>query len=275
MPSCHSKYAVSLERCLRLDKVGVVCNHSRSWQTRAYGVRLSALCLPEGYVFVKFGTGIFHLEMMRGSRITTYAAPSELQPTWQVVDAAEERLGRLASRVAATLMGKHRPVYSPHLWAGDAVVVVNADRVRVTGRPLGMKLYQWHTGYIGHLKSVPQQQMLATNPERVIRLAVRGMLPRNRLGRRMLRRLRVYAGPEHPHEAQVRAGAGARPRTRALGRGRRREGVAEGTAGGQPAARDAPLRPADRSPQKRRSSRPPTQGRGAGRSTRPRQAEGA
>ena len=91
-----------------------------------------------------------------------------------------------------------------------------------------MKLYQWHTGYIGHLKSVPQQQMLATNPERVIRLAVRGMLPRNRLGRRMLRRLRVYAGPEHPHEAQVRAGAGARPRTRALGRGRRREGVAEG-----------------------------------------------
>ena len=125
-----------------------------------------------------------------------------------MVDADGERLGRLASRVAGVLQGKHRPDYSRHLLGGDFVIVVNASKIGVSGNKREQKIYYRHTGYIGHLRQRTLEEMLDKFPERVIERAVKGMLPRNRLGRRMLRRLKVYAAGEHPHEAQVRAGMG-------------------------------------------------------------------
>ncbi len=127
----------------------------------------------------------------------------ELQANWHVLDADGQVLGRLASQIARLLMGKHKPTYAPHLPVGDYVVVVNAAKVRVTGRKLTDKVYYRHTGYMGGIRAVPLREMLAKHPERVIELAVRRMLPKNRLGRHLLGRLKVYAGPEHPHEAQV------------------------------------------------------------------------
>ncbi len=128
----------------------------------------------------------------------------ELVSHWHVVDAQGQVLGRLATQVARLLMGKHKPTYTPHLPVGDYVVVINAAKVRVTGKKPLQKVYRRHSGYMGGLKEVPLRDMLARHPERVIQLAVKRMLPQNRLGRYLLHRLKVYPGPQHPHEAQVK-----------------------------------------------------------------------
>lgn len=127
---------------------------------------------------------------------------SEIERDWYVVDARDRVLGRLASEVARILRGKHKPTYSPHLDTGDYVVVLNAAHVRLTGRKADQKTYFRHSGYMGGEKHIPFRRMLKTHPERVIELAVKGMLPKNKLGRRMYGKLRVYAGAEHPHESQ-------------------------------------------------------------------------
>lgn len=127
---------------------------------------------------------------------------TDVQREWYVVDATGQTLGRLATRVAHILRGKHKPTYSPSADAGDFVVVVNADKIHVTGRKMEQKLYHRFTGYPGGLRSTPLRDLLQKHPERVIEHAVRGMLPKNRLGRRMFKKLKVYAGPDHPHTAQ-------------------------------------------------------------------------
>jgi len=126
----------------------------------------------------------------------------ESERNWYVVDAEGVVLGRLASRVATILRGKHKRTFSPHLDVGDHVVVVNAQKVHLTGRKGRDKLYRTHSGYIGSLREVTADQMLHTHPERVIEWAVQGMLPKNRLGRAMAKKLKVYRGAEHPHQAQ-------------------------------------------------------------------------
>jgi large subunit ribosomal protein L13 len=133
---------------------------------------------------------------------TSIPSESEIQRCWFIVDADGQVLGRLASRVAAILRGKHKPDFVPHLDVGDHVVVVNAEKVHLTGRKLRDKVYRWHTGYIGGLREVNAETMLKSHPERVIEWAVQGMLPKNRLGRAMARKLKVYRGSEHPHRAQ-------------------------------------------------------------------------
>jgi len=121
---------------------------------------------------------------------------------WYVVDAEGQTLGRLAARIAPILKGKHKPTYTPHLDCGDFVIIVNADKVRVTGRKLDQKFYHHYSGYPSGLMSINLRDQLATHPERVLQAAVRGMLPKNKLGRRMIRKLKVYAGDSHPHKAQ-------------------------------------------------------------------------
>ncbi len=139
----------------------------------------------------------------------TYALrASEIDKQWRVFDAAEAPLGRLATRVADALRGKDKPTFSPHLDMGDFVIVVNAEKVRLTGQKAQQKEYYRHTGYLGGLKSTRLDQMLAKHPDRVIRAAVWGMIPKGRLGRAQIRHLKVYSGPDHPHEAQVNAGQG-------------------------------------------------------------------
>lgn len=127
---------------------------------------------------------------------------SESERKWFVVDAQDQVLGRLATRVATILRGKHKLTFSPHLDGGDHVIVVNAEKVHLTGRKLRDKMYRWHTGYIGALREVNAETMLRTHPERVIEWAVQGMLPKNRLGRAMAKKLKVYRGSAHPHQAQ-------------------------------------------------------------------------
>jgi large subunit ribosomal protein L13 len=127
---------------------------------------------------------------------------TEIERRWYVVDAEGKVLGRLASEIAKILRGKHKPMYTPHLDTGDNVVVVNAEKVRLTGNKVETKTYFRHTGYMGGAKLIPFRRMLEQHPERIIELAVKGMLPKNNLGRLMRRKLRVYAGSEHPHEAQ-------------------------------------------------------------------------
>jgi large subunit ribosomal protein L13 len=133
---------------------------------------------------------------------TWVPTPKDITRKWYVVDAEGKVLGRLATEVARVLRGKHKPIYTPFMDTGDHVIVVNAARVRLTGKKLDGKLYRWHTGYPGGLKSMTYRKFLATRPERVIEKAVRGMLPRTPLGRSMFGKLKVYAGPEHPHAAQ-------------------------------------------------------------------------
>ncbi len=133
----------------------------------------------------------------------TYSArQGEVARNWLLVDAEGQTLGRMASAIAARLRGKHKAEFTPHVDTGDFVVVINADKVRVTARKASDKLYHSHSGYPGGLKSVSFEQLLEKSPERVVRLAVRGMMPRNRLSRVMLKKLKVYAGGEHPHSAQ-------------------------------------------------------------------------
>ncbi|MGC8875529.1 50S ribosomal protein L13 [Thermus sp.] len=128
--------------------------------------------------------------------------PKEVEPRWVLIDAEGKTLGRLATQIATLLRGKHRPDWTPNLPMGDFVVVVNADKIRVTGKKLEQKIYTRYSGYPGGLKQIPLEKMLATHPERVLEHAVKGMLPKGPLGRRLFKRLKVYAGPTHPHQAQ-------------------------------------------------------------------------
>ena len=133
---------------------------------------------------------------------TFSAKPAEVTRDWLVVDASDKTLGRLASEIANRLRGKHKAIYTPHVDTGDYVVVVNAEKVRTTGNKLLGKTYYRHTGYPGGIKATTLQKMLETHPERVIESAVKGMMPKNPLGRAMFKKLKAYAGAEHPHTAQ-------------------------------------------------------------------------
>jgi len=128
--------------------------------------------------------------------------PQDVRHDWVVIDASGRTLGRLATEIARRLRGKHKPEFTPHVDTGDFVVVINADKVRVTGRKFTDKIYYRHSGYPGGIKATPFNRLQETHPERIIETAVKGMLPRNPLGRAMYRKLKVYAGPEHPHSAQ-------------------------------------------------------------------------
>jgi large subunit ribosomal protein L13 len=135
--------------------------------------------------------------------VRTYTTkPEDIKREWFVIDATGLTLGRLATQIASVLKGKHKPIYSPHMDTGDFVIVVNAHKVRVTGRKLDQKFYYRHSGYPGGLKEISLRDQLDRHPDRVIRFAVRGMLPKNRLGRQMMKKLKIYATPGHPHEAQ-------------------------------------------------------------------------
>lgn len=133
----------------------------------------------------------------------TYSAkPQDIRRQWHLIDAEGKTLGRLSTEIARRLRGKHKPEFTPHIDTGDYIVVINAEKVHVTGKKLSDKMYHHHTGYIGNLKSESLEQLLARKPEKVIQTAVKGMMPRGPLGRAMLRKLKVYAGAEHPHTAQ-------------------------------------------------------------------------
>ena len=135
--------------------------------------------------------------------MSTFTAKSEtVQRDWYVVDAEGKTLGRLAAALAYRLRGKHKPVFTPHVDTGDYLVVINAEKIAVTGKKLADKNYHRFTGHIGNLRTISLRDMLATHPERVIEIAVKGMLPKNPLGRAMFRKLKVYKGPNHPHAAQ-------------------------------------------------------------------------
>ena len=133
---------------------------------------------------------------------TVSAKPAEVRRDWYLVDAENKTLGRLATEIARRLRGKHKPIYTPHVDTGDYIVVINAEKIRVTGNKLQNKMYHHHTGYVGNLKSISLEKQLDKAPDRVITTAVRGMLPRSPLGRAMMKKLRVFAGPEHTHQAQ-------------------------------------------------------------------------
>ena len=134
--------------------------------------------------------------------MTVSAKPETVQQDWYIVDASGKTLGRLSSELARRLRGKHKPVFTPHVDTGDYIVVINAEKVAVTGKKLQDKMYYRFTGYIGNMKSENLSQALAAHPERVIETAVKGMLPKNPLGRAMFKKLKVYKGSEHPHSAQ-------------------------------------------------------------------------
>ena len=135
-------------------------------------------------------------------RTTFITKPLEVERKWYVVDAEGQTLGRLSTEIARVLRGKHKPIFSPNVDAGDYVIVVNADKIQVTGKKMSQKMYVRYTGYIGGRKETSLKDMLRTKPEYVIRHAVKGMLPKNNLGRQMLKKFHVYAGPEHKHQAQ-------------------------------------------------------------------------
>ena len=136
----------------------------------------------------------------------TYSTKApDIEREWRVIDASGKTLGRLATEVAVLLKGKHKPIYSPHLDVGDHVIVVNAALVKVTGDKLNQKTYYRHSQYPGGLKSTSLKRMMETHPTRVVEYAVKGMLPHNRLGAAMFRKLKVYPGPDHPHQGQVKA----------------------------------------------------------------------
>jgi len=140
---------------------------------------------------------------VQAHRTTQSTRPADVTRRWYVVDAEEQVLGRLATRVASILRGKHKATFTPHVDTGDFVIVINAEKVKLTGRKREQKTYYRHTGYVGHLKSITADKLLSgPHADRVVRSAVRGMLPKNSLGRQMERKLKVYAGPEHPHAAQ-------------------------------------------------------------------------
>ena len=133
---------------------------------------------------------------------TFFAKSHEVKRDWYVVDATNKTLGRLSTEIARRLKGKHKPEYTPHVDTGDYIVVVNAEKIRVTGNKMKDKMYHRYTGYVGNLKSMPLEKLMDEAPERALQFAVKGMLPRNPFGRQMFSKLRVFAGPEHSHEAQ-------------------------------------------------------------------------
>jgi large subunit ribosomal protein L13 len=133
---------------------------------------------------------------------TRFAKKNEIERKWYVVDAKDQVLGRLASRVATYLRGKHKPVFTPNSDTGDFIIVVNAEKVKLTGKKIEDKTYYWHTGYPGGIKSEKAKDRLKRKPELIVQKAVQGMLPKNRLGRAMFKKLKVYKGGEHPHDAQ-------------------------------------------------------------------------
>lgn len=148
-------------------------------------------------------------------RTRTYVAkPAELNPRWHLFDASQMPLGRLAVQIATILQGKHRPIYTSNINTGDFVVVVNSARVHTTGKKREQKTYNWHSGYQGGLRSVPMDKMLERRPNKVIEQAVWGMLPKTTMGRHMLKRMKIYPGPDHPHQAQI---TGYAPETKAPG----------------------------------------------------------
>ena len=130
------------------------------------------------------------------------AKPLEIERKWYVVDATDKTLGRLSTEIATILRGKHKPIYTPHVDTGDYIIVINAEKVKVTGKKYDQKMYRWHSGFMGGLKERTFSEVLEKNPERIIMKAVKGMIPKNSLGRQMLKKLKVYAGPEHNHAAQ-------------------------------------------------------------------------
>ncbi len=134
---------------------------------------------------------------------TLSAKPAEVRREWFLIDAENKTLGRLATEIARRLRGKHKTSYTPHVDTGDYIIVINAEKVRVTGNKMKNKMYYRHTGYIGNLKSISLEKLLDKAPERVIETAVKGMMPRNKLGRTMYKKLKVYAGTEHQHQAQA------------------------------------------------------------------------
>jgi large subunit ribosomal protein L13 len=133
---------------------------------------------------------------------TVSTKPADVRRDWYVVDAEGKTLGRLSTEIARRLRGKHKPEYTPHVDTGDYIIVINAEKVRVTGNKMQNKMYHHHTGYVGNLKSISLEKLLQKAPERVIETAVRGMMPKNKLGRAMFKKLRVYAGSDHQHTAQ-------------------------------------------------------------------------
>lgn len=130
------------------------------------------------------------------------AKTNEVERKWYVIDAEDKVLGRLSTEISTLLSGKHKPIYTPHVDTGDFVIIINADKVKLTGKKLEQKNHIYHTGHPGGLKKIPYKRMMAEKPEKVIELAVKGMLPKNRLGRQMIKKLKVYSGAEHKHEAQ-------------------------------------------------------------------------
>ncbi len=126
----------------------------------------------------------------------------DVKQQWYVVDAKDKILGRLASQVAMKLMGKHKPTYTPHVDTGDYIIIVNANKVKLTGSKWDKKIYYWYSGYIGGLKSLTARKLLDRHPEFLLKLAVKRMLPKNKLGRQMLKKMKIYAGADHPHKAQ-------------------------------------------------------------------------
>lgn len=131
------------------------------------------------------------------------AKPLEIERKWYVIDAEGQTLGRLATQVATILRGKNKPIYTPHVDTGDHVIIINAEKVVLTGKKLDQKKFRWHSGYLGGLKERSYREMMEKQPEKVFMHAVKGMLPKNSLGRQMLKKLRVYSGPEHDHHAQM------------------------------------------------------------------------
>ena len=133
---------------------------------------------------------------------TYMAKPAEVEHKWYVIDASGQTLGRISSEVASILRGKHKPTYTPHVDTGDFVIIINAEQVKLTGDKLNQKMYRYHTGYVGGLKEMDYRTLLQKKPEKAIETAVKGMLPHNRLGNKMYKKLKVYRGSEHPHQAQ-------------------------------------------------------------------------
>lgn len=177
--------------------------HKRSKRIFCFHVWHGCLAVKEHGGRIGTGKGFcFAMKGEYGIMKTFMASPSTINRKWYVVDATGYTLGRLASEIAKVLRGKNKPIFTPHMDTGDYVIVVNADKVKVTGKKLDQKIYYHHSGYVGGLKETTLREKLAKKPEEVIELAVKGMLPKGPLGRDMYKKLFVYAGPEHKHAAQ-------------------------------------------------------------------------
>jgi large subunit ribosomal protein L13 len=187
------------------EKARIVCNEiPRRVEFRAFR-RGGGAARPHRQVRAAGAVAFLNPDSIpNGQKImkTFSAKPEEVRRDWYVVDATNKTLGRLSTEIARRLKGKHKPEYTPHIDTGDYIIVVNADKIRVTGNKMRDKMYHRHTGYIGNLKSMSLEKLMEKSPESALQFAVKGMLPRNPLGRKMLSKLRVFAGPDHKHEAQ-------------------------------------------------------------------------